>query len=97
MLIGSRIVAYVHDEFLLEVRDDADAHDKAHEMARVMKEAANEWLPDCPFQQMGPLLMRCWSKEAEPMHDANGRLVPWEPALGGVIGMGSAVKARMAA
>jgi DNA polymerase-1 len=93
ILFGSRTVAYVHDEFLLELDDDARAHDKAHEMARIMKDTANRWIPACPFTEVEPLLMRVWSKEAEPLH-VDGRLVPWEPALATFIGIGKALRAR---
>ncbi len=92
ILFGSRPVGFYHDEFVTEVDDDERAHDKAHEMSRLMKDAANKWIPDCPFTEMGPVLMRVLSKEARQLH-VNGRLVPWEPALGGIIGMGEALQA----
>jgi|SRR5579859_2241484 len=78
-LFNSRIVAFVHDEFIAEVNDDATAHDAAHELARLMVEGANHFLPDVPIplSKMEPLLMRRWSKNAEPTKGADGRLVPW--------------------
>lgn len=78
-LFNSRTVAFVHDELIVECRDDEHAHDVAHELARVMVVGANEYLPDVPIklEKMEPLLMRRWSKDAEPRHDSNGRLVPW--------------------
>lgn len=93
-LFGSRTVVYVYDEFILETRDDDNAHDAAIECSRIMRESANEWIPDCPFKDPDPepLLMRIWSKEAEALfHPVTKRLVPWEPALAGVIKMGTAV------
>ncbi len=92
-LYGSRTVNYVHDQFIAETKDDANAHDAAHELARIMMVRANAWLPNVPFLegQIEPLLMRLWSKDAVPLHDANGRLVPWEPALAGMLGMGKAI------
>jgi DNA polymerase I len=75
-LYGSRLVAFVHDEFLLETLE-ATAHEAAHELSRLMIVGANEWLPDVPFTEVEPLLMRVWSKDAEPIYDAQGRLVPW--------------------
>ena len=78
VLYGSRPVNFVHDEVILEVDDDAYAHDKAMELGRVMIAGANEFLPDVP-SRAEPLLARCWSKLAKPTYDANKRLIPWEP------------------
>lgn len=79
-LFNCRIVAFVHDEFIAEVPDDDRAHDAAYEMARLMMVGANKYLPNVPIpsSKMEPLLMRRWSKKAEPRFDANGRLVVWE-------------------
>jgi DNA polymerase I-like protein with 3'-5' exonuclease and polymerase domains len=79
-LFNTRTVAFVHDEFIVEVPDDARAHDAAYELARLMMIGANEYLPDVPipWSRMEPLLMRRWSKKAEPRFDMNGRLVVWE-------------------
>ena len=82
-LNGSRIVAMVHDEFIGECDDDDPrAHDVAHELARLMVVGANRYLPDVPIplSKMEPLLMRRWSKNAEPTFALVGgerRLVPW--------------------
>ncbi len=95
VLFGSRPVGFYHDEFVTELDDDAYAHDKAHEMARIMKDEANKWIPDCPFTEVEPVLMRVLSKEAEALH-VNGRLVPWCPVLGGMIGFGKSLQARSA-
>ena len=75
ILDGSRIVNQVHDELIVEVDDDARAHDKAIELGRLMVLGANEFLPDVPAR-VEPLLARCWSKKAKPVY-VEGRLVPW--------------------
>jgi DNA polymerase-1 len=79
LLYGTRTVAFVHDELIIEVDDDEHAHDAAQRLAEVMCTAANEYLPDVPMarSKLEPLLMRRWSKNAEPCVDAGGRLVPW--------------------
>ncbi|MBX3215224.1 MAG: hypothetical protein KF850_24525, partial [Labilithrix sp.] len=79
-LFNARIVAFIHDEFIAEVDDAPSAHDAAHELARLMVEGANVYLPDVPIpmSKMEPLLMRRWSKKAEPRFGKEGRLVPWE-------------------
>ena len=76
-LYGGRPVDFVHDEFLVEVDDDEYAHDAAMELARLMCEGAKKFLPDVP-PKVEPLLARRWSKRAKPVHDANGRLIPWD-------------------
>ena len=78
VLFGSRSVNFVHDEIILETDDTPGAHDVAIELARVMVEGANEFLPDVPARTE-PLLSRCWSKKAKPVFGPDGRLVPWEP------------------
>jgi hypothetical protein len=74
-LFGSRIVCYVHDEFILEV-PEARAHEAAEELALLMIVGANEWLPDVPATTE-PLLMRYWSKDAKRLVGADGKLIPW--------------------
>ncbi len=79
-LFDTRTVAFIHDEFILEVPDNDHAHDAAMRLADVMIAGANVYLPDVPIPRakMEPLLMRRWSKRAEACFDAGGRLVPWE-------------------
>lgn len=74
-MYGSRLIMYTHDEFVVETREER-GHEVAHELVRLMIEGASMWLPDVkPTTE--PVLMRMYSKEAVPVHDANGRLVPW--------------------
>jgi len=77
-LYGSRIVAFVHDEFICEVPEDR-AHDAAYELARLMRVGANVYLPNVPIPEakMKPLLMRRWSKKAKPRF-VDGRLAVWQ-------------------
>ncbi len=93
-LYGARTVAMVHDELIAEC-DESVAHEAANELARLMVEGANLYLPDCSISvsKMEPTVMRMWSKEAKQLF-MNGRLVPWEPALVGVLGLGEALHKR---
>lgn len=75
-LYGSRLVNFLHDEFLPEILDDYYAHDAVMEMCRLMEVAANGFLPDVPLKVEG-LLMRYWSKNAKALYDSNNRLIPW--------------------
>ena len=74
-LRGCRPVAFIHDEFLVEVPEDR-AHEAALAVQLVMEEAGRAWCPDVPVRAE-PALMRAWSKAAEPAY-IDGRLVPWE-------------------
>lgn len=76
VLYGSRVVNFVHDEFILEV-PEAIAHECALEVVSLMEAAGRRWCPDVP-PRAEPALMRRWMKAAEPVY-VNDRLVPWEP------------------
>lgn len=78
-LYGARTVAMIHDELIVEC-PESRAHDAAQELARLMAEGANVYLPDCPIptKKIKPLAMRQWSKKAKQVFDNAGRLVPWD-------------------
>lgn len=75
-LFGSRPCNFIHDEILAEVPEES-GHEAAMEMKEVMEHEYNFFTPDYPVE-VEPTLMRCWSKKAKPVFDAEGRLVPWE-------------------
>jgi len=66
-------VMQIHDEIIVELRDDEHAHDRAHEIARIMRESM--WLitPDVVVKAE-PALMRRWRKGMDPTY-VDGRLV----------------------
>ncbi len=76
-LFGSRIVNYIHDEFIVET-DIANAAEAAEELSRLMVAGARPWIPDVKLQAE-PCLMTAWSKEAKTIRDVTGRLLPWSP------------------
>lgn len=78
-LYNGRSVAMVHDEYIAEVDDNEFVHDAAMELAALMVEGANVFLPDVPipFEKMEPLAMLRWSKGAQPAFNEEGRLIPW--------------------
>lgn len=78
ILYGSIPVDFVHDEIITEFKDDEHAHDKAEEQARIMVEAMKMICPDVDVKAQSAL-MRRWDKRAEPVFDANKRLIPWMP------------------
>lgn len=77
-LYDARMVAFVHDELLNEVREDR-VDPAANALADLMTEGANFFLKNVPIPRakMKPVAMRRWSKKAKPVYEA-GRLVPWE-------------------
>lgn len=75
VLYGSRVVNFVHDEFILEVPTEL-GHECAEELARLMVKGADPWLPDVPALAE-PCLMARWSKDAKTIRDSNGRLQVW--------------------
>lgn len=79
--IDARPVNFVHDQIIAEVPSDA-AHENATAMGRLMVEACNRFLPDVPVK-CEPHLATCWSKDAEPVYDRSGRLLPWDLAKAG--------------
>ena len=76
VLYGSRIVNYIHDEFILEVPANS-GHECAFELSRLMVEGAKPWLPDIPPSAKEPKLMAYWSKDAKALFDSKGRLYAW--------------------
>lgn len=75
VLFGSRPVNFIHDQYLVEVRDDELAHDRAMAVAGIMVAAAKRAIPDVT-PKVEPLLCRYWSKDAKEVF-RDGRLVPW--------------------
>jgi len=76
-LYGVRPWNFVHDQILAEAPIET-APEQAIELARVMVEACNRYLPDVPVR-CEPCLSFVWSKNAEAVY-SNGRLVPWDQA-----------------
>lgn len=78
VLLGCRPVLQVHDELVIEVPDDSRADERAQRLGALMVEGMRQSLPDVVIK-VKLLLARRWVKDAEPVYDDEGRLVPWEP------------------
>lgn len=76
-LYGSRLVAFVHDEFLLEV-PESNLADAAKELTLIMCSEFTAACPDIPVNAEA-VAMRRWCKDAKPRYDRDGNLIPWEP------------------
>ena len=71
-----RAVAFIHDEIIVEAPEHRAA-EAAERLSEIMVREMKHWLPDIPVSAEAHL-MRRWYKDAEPVRDTNGRLVPWE-------------------
>lgn len=76
-LFGTRPVAFIHDEILIELPDDEYAHDRAQEVQRFMAGAMQRIMSQVPIKT-NAVLMRRWMKDIDPTFDGNGRLVVTE-------------------
>lgn len=76
-LWGSYVIGMIHDELICE-HPIPRAPAAADEVARIMVEEMNKWTPDV-LACAEAALMRRWYKDAEPVRDSAGRLVPWQP------------------
>lgn len=76
ILYGCRMVAFVHDEIILEIPDDGDLqlrHDRAFELSRIMVAAMKQVMPDVNVKAEPTLMVR-WNKAAKMVLDSNGLL-----------------------
>ena len=75
-LAGCRLVAFVHDELIIEA-PEAKCHEAAEELVAIMEREFAKACPDVPVHAEA-VAMRSWAKKAKPVY-RDGRLVPWEP------------------
>lgn len=77
MLAGSRSVAFIHDEVIME-HPEATASERAKLQAQIMVDEMQQVCPDVKITA-SPALMRRWYKGADAVYDPQGKLIPWEP------------------
>lgn len=75
-LYGSHIVAFLHDEYMVEI-PETRADECAREVAKVVCDAAQVWMPDVPVTA-SPCLMRHWSKGAKETYNEDGEMIAWD-------------------
>ena len=91
-LFGSRMVAFVHDETIME-HPIADAHVRGAEQARIMIQAGQKICTHVPLKAE-PCLMTFWSKEAtETWKDGKkgGILIPWNGNFDEIVGIAPSI------
>jgi hypothetical protein len=77
VLAGSRSVAFIHDEVIMEHPEDS-ASERAKAQAAIMCAEMQGFVPDVKITA-SPALMRCWYKSADAVYDSKNNLIPWEP------------------
>jgi hypothetical protein len=77
---GHRVVAFVHDEVLVEVPEADDYRGPAESVAGIMIDAMRRICPDVRILTEYAV-MRRWRKDAKAVYDEQGRLIPFEDAL----------------
>lgn len=76
VLYGSRIVNFIHDEFLVE-SPQMLGHECAMRVVQIMEDAGRRWCSQYPVRAE-PAVMLHWRKDAEAVYNSAGRLVCWE-------------------
>lgn len=76
---GFRTVAFIHDEMLIELPIDLDHTDAAARIDRILCQSMAELTGQVPIACEYALIDR-WSKRAERVIDAQGRLQCWQPS-----------------
>ena len=76
---GYRLVAFIHDEFVIELPIGADHAAEAKRIETIVCESMFGVVNQSVPVSAGYALSTCWSKSAEKMFDEGGRLVPWSP------------------
>jgi hypothetical protein len=74
---GHRVVAFVHDEVLVEVPESDDYRPVAEEISSIMINAMRQVCPDVATRTEYAV-MRRWTKAAKAIYDEHGRLIPYE-------------------
>lgn len=77
-LYDSRLVVFAHDETILETPLEK-LHESAYLQAKIMVDEMRKVVPDVKVKAE-PAAARYWYKEMETVHNAAGRLIPWEPS-----------------
>ncbi|TWU42928.1 hypothetical protein Q31b_19610 [Novipirellula aureliae] len=75
---GYRVVAFIHDEFIIELNRLDDMDRAAEDISRICSESMQPFVPGIPVPCEYALTER-WYKGAEAVYDEAGRLQVWKP------------------
>lgn len=73
---GYKVVAFVHDEFVIELPENCDFTQEAIRIDQICCRSMEQVTGDVPIE-CEYAVSYCWSKDAEAVWDNDGRLVPW--------------------
>lgn len=76
---GFRVVAFIHDEVLVELPESSNLNEATERIAGIMVTAMRNLCPDVRIE-VEYAVMRRWDKNAKAVYDNAGRLVPFEDA-----------------
>lgn len=77
-LLGCHPVAFIHDEVIVEIPHDELMHERAFEVARIMREGMEQVMTRVKVGA-APACMFRWNKDAKTVLDSSGRLQVWMP------------------
>lgn len=75
-------INFIHDEILWECPEDKYIGHRIDEVDNLMVNAMEKITPDVKARTES-VVMRRWYKEAKPVFDDNGKIIPWEPEENG--------------
>ena len=75
-LLGCHLLAFIHDEFLVELPHDELLHERAFEVARIAKSGMQQVMTRVKVGA-SPACMFRWNKKAEAVFDQDNRLQVW--------------------
>lgn len=75
---GYSVNAFIHDEFILTIRDDADWNTVPRDIERIVCEQMQSVCGSVPIAAEG-VRMKRWFKNAKPVWSNEGELLVWEP------------------
>jgi DNA polymerase I-like protein with 3'-5' exonuclease and polymerase domains len=78
LLAGYRVVAFVHDEFVIELPIDSDHTAQAKHVEHICCHAMQQLVGDIPIECEYALAGR-WYKQASATFNDEGKLKIWEP------------------
>jgi len=79
--VGYRLIGFIHDEILVEIKEDSDWTREAQIVEQIFVESMQELTGTIPIS-CSFALSRYWSKKAEAVYDEKGKLLVWEdPAV----------------
>ncbi len=74
---GFRVVAFIHDEIIIEVPEGSDYESLGAGLKNIMVEEMRRVVPDVTIRCGDAVPMTRWSKDAKLTYDGNGRIMPW--------------------